>query len=231
MRFAALRAAVPAGGRRSKPSPRFFAIGGAWFRGGHDPRTKEEPRGRMAPGFPFDLDQTDLRRRRSYSAVALEGRCCSPGGVGDETARQRVAACRHSASASHSQVMLTERVSVQPKVPSANRRGVASKSIAEGRRKSSSPPSSAIVVAALDDIVRLPRSCLLRPRATGSHVGAQLASRSCRRCRRDERIHAAVGPALRPNHASHRIVAFVDARAMLSWLAGSPHVVGSSATS
>ena len=53
--FAALRAAVPTGGRRSKPSPRFCAIGGVRFRGGHEPRTREEPRGRMAPGFPFDF--------------------------------------------------------------------------------------------------------------------------------------------------------------------------------
>ena len=41
--FAPLRGAVPTGGRRSKPSPRFFAVGNTWFRpamrGGADRRS------------------------------------------------------------------------------------------------------------------------------------------------------------------------------------------------
>ena len=38
--------------QRSKPSPRFFPVSGTRL---HHPRTKKEPRGRMAPGFPFDF--------------------------------------------------------------------------------------------------------------------------------------------------------------------------------
>ena len=55
--------------QRSKPSPRFFPVSGTRL---HHPRTKKEPRGRMAPGFPFDLDQTVFRRRRSLLRLALE---------------------------------------------------------------------------------------------------------------------------------------------------------------
>ena len=51
---AALRAAVPTGGRRSLAVPARP----------HYRRTKEEPRGRMAPGFKFDLRSDQAQRRR-----------------------------------------------------------------------------------------------------------------------------------------------------------------------
>ena len=48
----------------------------------------------MAPGFPFDSDQTNLRRGRSLLRLALEEEVLVFAGV--EVRRQRVAALRHS---------------------------------------------------------------------------------------------------------------------------------------
>ena len=64
---AALRAAVPAGGRRSKPSPRFFAVGGTRFR-----RATRDGAGLKTgvpyrPGFPADR----MRRETAPSSPVV----------------------------------------------------------------------------------------------------------------------------------------------------------------
>ncbi len=71
--LAPLRGAVPTGGRRSKPSPRFFAVGNTWFRpamrGGADRRSA------------FQAVSAILRYQRYAVSPRYAGRCRPEVGV------------------------------------------------------------------------------------------------------------------------------------------------------
>ena len=65
VRFVALRATVPTGGRRSKPSPRLLSIGGTRFSRPCGPRCRSEDRRSLAGGAIWATPLTGSRLRLS----------------------------------------------------------------------------------------------------------------------------------------------------------------------